>query len=226
MIKAVIFDLDNTLLDFWKVKTMSISAATKAMIDAGLDLPEDEIRKGLDVIYKKHGMEYEYIFEEYMKEFMGEIDWKIVANAIIAYRKVRDSFMEPYPGVSTTLLKMKKMGMQLAIVTDAISLKAWLRLTAMRLDDYFDVVVTYDDTKEYKPNELPFKKALGKLGVDPKETLMVGDNIERDMVGAKNLGMKTCFAKYGHVDGWSGKKVDFNPDYTAEEFEDILKFVV
>ncbi|MFH1637361.1 MAG: TIGR02253 family HAD-type hydrolase [Candidatus Woesearchaeota archaeon] len=226
MIKAVIFDLDNTLLDFYKVKHLSIDAATKAMIEAGLDLPEEEIKKGISKIYDKWGIEYDYVFEEYMKEFFGKIDWKVVANAIIAYRRVRDSLMQPYSGVSSTLMKMKKQGMQLAIVSDAPSLRAWLRLTVMKLDDFFDVVVAYDDTKQYKPSELPFKAALEKLGVKPEETLMVGDNIDRDIMGAKKLGMKTCFAKYGHIKGWSGKSQEHNADFEAEQFEDILNFVV
>ena len=55
MIKAVVFDLDNTLIDFMRMKNTAVEAATKAMIDAGLDFPYNEIRTKIDEIYKEKG---------------------------------------------------------------------------------------------------------------------------------------------------------------------------
>ena len=51
MIKAVVFDLDNTLVDFMAMKHQAIDAAIHAMRDAGLRLPAEEIRKRIDAIY-------------------------------------------------------------------------------------------------------------------------------------------------------------------------------
>ena len=56
MIKAVIFDLDNTLVDFMLMKKQAIDAAINAMRDAGLKLSTDEIRQRIDQIYKERGI--------------------------------------------------------------------------------------------------------------------------------------------------------------------------
>ena len=56
MIKAVVFDLDNTLVDFMKMKKQSISAATNAMIDAGLNLTYQEIQSRINVIFEDNGI--------------------------------------------------------------------------------------------------------------------------------------------------------------------------
>ena len=55
MIKAVIFDLDNTLVDFMQMKRQAIDAAINAMRDAGLKLSNEEIRNGIDEIYEERG---------------------------------------------------------------------------------------------------------------------------------------------------------------------------
>ena len=72
-----------------------------------------------------------------------------------------------------------------------------MRLNSAGIDDLFDVVVTHDDTGKNKPSKEPFLKACKDLDVKPEECLMVGDWPERDIQGAKDVGMKTCWAKYG-----------------------------
>jgi putative hydrolase of the HAD superfamily len=84
------------------------------------------------------------------------------------------------------------------------------------------VVVTFDDTGERKPSPLPFKTVLSRLDVDPKYALMVGDWAERDMVGARNVGMKTAFAKYG--DSFGNQDVR-DVDYILNDIKDLLEIV-
>ena len=91
----------------------------------------------------------------------------------------------------------------------------------MGIDDFFDVVVGLEDTGKLKPSKLPFKKALSELKVKPSQCLMVGDRPERDIKGAKSLGMKTCFAKYGNT----GKKSNIKADYTIKSIEGLIGVV-
>lgn len=198
MVKAVIFDLDNTLIDFWKMKRMCCEAAISSMIDAGLKVNKEKALKLLFELYDKYGLEDPKIFQKFLKKVMHKIDIKILAHGVVAYRKVKFGFLEPYPHVHFVLLRLKQKGIKLAIVTDAPKLKAWTRLASMKIGDYFDVVIAFEDTKQYKPSNLPFEAALKKLKLEPHECLMVGDWPERDIAGARRLGMKTCFAKYGN----------------------------
>ena len=160
MIKAVIFDLDNTLIDFMKMKKHSCGAAIDAMIGSGLDVKHEKAIKVLFDLYDKYGLEEKTIFQKFLKKLTGKINYRILANGIVAYRRVRAGYLDPYPNVDYVLLKLKKKGIKLGIVTDAPKLKAWIRLAAMKLSNYFDVVVTFEDTKQHKPSKLPFKAAL------------------------------------------------------------------
>ena len=220
MIKAVIFDLDNTLIDFLKMKKHSCSAAIDAMIGAGLNVEHEKAIKVLFELYGKYGMEEKTIFQKVLKKLTGKVDYRILANGIVAYRRVRSGFLEPYPNVDYVLLKLKGSGIKLGVVTDAPQLKAWIRLASMKLSNYFDVVVTFEDTKQLKPSKLPFKAALKKLKLKPSECLMVGDWPERDIKGAKAVGMKTCFARYGNP---KIKKTD--ADYEISNLKMLLDIV-
>ena len=221
MIKAVIFDLDNTLIDFIHMKQIACSEAIDSMIDAGLSLPK---KKALDILYKLYeekGIEDPKIFQKFLKKVTGKIDYEKLAYAINAYRKARIGILTPYPGTKKTLIKLKEKGLKLAVVSDAPKLKAWLRLTAMKINDFFDVVVALEDTGRLKPSTLPFRAALRKLKVKPSECLMVGDRLSRDIKGARALGMKTCFAKYGY----EGKRSKIKVDYSIDKIEDLVKVI-
>src|SRR3989339_464076 len=107
MFKAIIFDLDNTLIDFMKMKRMSCEAAINAMIDAGLRVNKHKGMKLLFELYGEHGLEDPKIFQKFLKRVIGKVDYRILANGIVAYRKVRSGFLEPYPHTSYVLLKLK-----------------------------------------------------------------------------------------------------------------------
>ena len=89
MIRAVIFDLDNTLTDFMRVKDAAIEAAADAMLDAGLDShlsspPEesarDQVLRRIREIYDREGIEYQKVFNAFLTETLGEVDHKLLFN--------------------------------------------------------------------------------------------------------------------------------------------------
>ena len=63
MIRAIVFDLDNTLVDFMKMKEAAVDAAIEGMIDAGLDLPRESVKARIDAIYQEQGLEYQRVFD-------------------------------------------------------------------------------------------------------------------------------------------------------------------
>ncbi len=221
MIKAVVFDLDNTLVDFMAMKRLAIDAAIAAMRDAGLKLPADEIRQRIDEIYKQKGIEFQNVFDQLLYDEFSKIDYKILSSGVIAYRRAREAALVPYPHVYMTLMELMKMQLKLAVVSDAPAREAWLRLCYLNLHHIFDVVVTFDDTGERKPAPGPFKRALEKLGVKASDSLMIGDWAERDMIGAKQVGMKTVFARYGDTFG----TVHSHADYDIEDIALLVGIV-
>ena len=210
MIRAIIFDLDNTLTDFMKMKRAAIEAAVDGMLDAGLTLRRDTVAEKIFAVYEREGIEYQQVFDLFLKEELGGIDYKILTSAIIAYRRARDSYLVLYPHVNLTLLELMKRGLKLAVVSDAPRLQAWMRLAQLQLQHLFDPVVAFDDTGERKPSPKPFARALELLGVEPSQAIMVGDWPERDVVGAKKLGIRTAFARYGDTFGTQVSGADWD----------------
>ncbi|NLO92174.1 MAG: HAD-IA family hydrolase [Elusimicrobia bacterium] len=221
MIKAVVFDLDNTLMDFMRMKRAAVDAAADAMIDAGLPIAKKELVEKIFTIYWKEGIEDQNIFDKVLEKEFGRVDHKILAAGIIGYRRAKDGAMTLYPHVRMTLAGLLKTGIRLGIVSDAPRLAVWLRLVTLELHHYFESVVTYDDTGKRKPSPEPFKCILERLNVPASEALMVGDWAERDIVGAKKMGMKTAWAKYGD----EFKTVESGADYVLLDILDVLKVV-
>jgi putative hydrolase of the HAD superfamily len=201
MIRAVIFDLDNTLVDFMRMKREAVAAAINSMIDAGLGLSAEEAQQRIDAIYKERGIEFQSVFDQLLYDVFQKVDYKILSAGIIAYRRAREAALVPYPHVTMTLTALLKRGIKLAVVSDAPGREAWLRLCYLNFHHLFDCVVTFDDTGERKPSPAPFLRALNRLNVTPGEALMVGDWAERDIIGAAQLGIPTVFARYGDTFG-------------------------
>ena len=215
MIKAIIFDLDNTLLDFIKMKQFSVKAAITAMNEAGLAVNEEKAYQDIFDLYIEKGWENQQVFDDYLNQTVGKVSNKILAAGIVSYRRAREATLLVYPNVNKTLIELIKMGIKLAVVSDAPSREAWMRLYYLNLHHVFEPVLTYDDTGVRKPSAKPFKMALDVLNVEPEEALMIGDWPERDVVGAKQIGMKTIFARYGDTFGTidSGADWDINDIY-------------
>lgn len=221
MIKAIVFDLDNTLVDFMAMKKQAIDAAIDAMVDAGLELERTEIKDRIDTIYKERGIEYQQVFDDLIFGIFQKIDHRVLAAGIISYRRAREAALKPYPHVTATLMELSRRGIKLALLSDAPSREAWLRLCYINFHHIFSNVVTFDDTGERKPSPKPFNKALELLGVKPEEALMVGDWPERDIKGAKAVGMKTAFARYGDTFG----TIEHDADYELKDISELLKIV-
>ncbi|HEX7343617.1 MAG TPA: HAD-IA family hydrolase [bacterium] len=196
-IRALLFDLDNTLVDFMKMKQAAVRAAIEAMVDAGLDLSPTDASRRIWSIYDEEGIESQQVFDRFLTEHYGSINYKVLAAGIIAYRRAREAAMVLYPHVKSTLVELVRRGYRLAVLSDAPAKQAWLRLCALDLHHFFETVVTFEDTGERKPHPRPFQKVLAALSVTAAESLMIGDWPDRDMAGAKAVGIRTVFARYG-----------------------------
>ena len=222
MIKAVIFDVDNTLTDFMRVKRACVEAAVEGMIDAGLRVPKDEMVAKIFDTYWKEGVEDQKIFDKVLKAEFGRIDYKLLAAGIVGYRRSKAGTMALYPHVNMTLLELMRLGVKSAALSDAPKLEVWLRIVGLGLHHFFDQVVTSQDLGTHKPAPEPFRKALEVLGSQPGETIMVGDWADRDVAGAKSLGIRTAWAKYGDTHETKDSGAEFVLD-DIYELVDIIR---
>lgn len=218
MIKAIIFDLDDTLIDFRKSKAILIKKSVKSMIKAGLNEKFKDLHNEFTNFYWECGIEDQHIFEKFFMKKYGKIDYKILAHAIIAYRHAKSPLLKPYRHVVKVLKKLKQKGVKLAVLSDAPRINAHIRLVEARLDNLFDLIITYDDVKELKPSPKGFNLILKTLKVKPNECLMVGDNPPKDIEGAKKVGIKTCLTRYT-------RNEEIETDYKINDIKELLKII-
>lgn len=234
-LQAVIFDLDNTLIDFMEMKKKSCEAAIEAMRDNGLDMDKEKALDVLYSLYDEHGWEHQRIFQLFLKEVLGDIDYKIMAAGIVAYRRIKRGHLYHYPQVPEILDQLREQGYKLAILTDAPRIQAWTRLCALELQHKFDHVSAFEDMEDGKTNQKPFLNALQQLELDnrPERALMVGDSLQRDILPAKQAGLKTALAKYGmsqrrdqpSQEDYEKAKKDNKIDFELEQFSQVLNII-
>lgn len=220
MIKAVAFDLDGTLVDFLHFKKETARAAAREMVKLGLDVSEEEIYKKIFQIYDKKGMEYQKTFADVLSDYkltLNEFE-KIQQAGIVAYLRCKFGTLRPYPDVLPALRKLKEK-YKLAVVTDAPRNKAWQRLVMTGLQNSFDLVITVNDTGTEKPGKMPFEKLINELGLKPSEILFVGDHPDKDISGAKRMGIKTAFVSYSDFESNSEE------DFKINGIKDILEYL-
>jgi putative hydrolase of the HAD superfamily len=233
VIRGVLFDLDNTLADFIRMKRLASVEAARAMIAQGADFGVDMDSVGQDLFdhYLATGIESDSAFSEFLQKhnrarlaYGQNATDRVLAAGIEAYLKAKETFLTPYPGVRRTLVALTREGMRLGVLTDAPRLKAWQRLTHLAIAEFFDVVVTSEDTGHVKPSPEPFRAAVDAMGLRPLEVLMVGDWPAKDVRGARELGMKTAYAAYGaHVGTDDGS--DHGADFTIQSVDEVLRCV-
>ena len=92
-------------------------------------------------------------------------------------------------------------------------------LRALIQNKFFEFAIYSSDTRYRKPHPSIFELAIQNLNMKPEEILFVGDNVSVDVVGAKNVGMKSAWINRERKDILAG----FEPDYELHSLEDLLR---
>ncbi len=223
-LKAILFDIENTLFDSEAHKKKCVVFAVQAMLDAGLKIEKKDAEKLLWKEYLKffHGPN---VITDFLKN-NNIFDEKLLEAGINGYKKGWTEKIITYPGVKETLTELKSMGFRLAVVTDAPLNSAKKILDGLNLSDLFEEVAapkTKDDNYKRKPSPELFIEVLDKLGINPEDAAHVGDRLGRDIKGANEVGLISIYAKYGDIfldTNYKGK-----PDYEINAFNELLGIV-
>ena len=134
------------------------------------------------------------------------------------YRAASRFRLQPYPGVVDTIRQLHQ-NYHLAIVSDGQTAYAVPELNTVGLAGYFDPIIISGDVGVRKPHERLFTDALTAMKMTPSEVLFVGNDMYRDVYGAKRVGMTTVFCKSNQG---LAEKEGVKPDYIIYQFPELL----
>jgi pyrophosphatase PpaX len=210
MIEAILFDLDGTLINTNNLILKSFKHTFKTYFN-NFEINDEEIVK---------------LFGEPLWTSMEKYDKENVDKLIDIFHEynesAHDDLTESFEGVEDTLVKLKEMGIKLAIVTSKRKVMVERGLNLFKLKEYFDVIVTPEDTKIHKPFAEPALKACELLNVSPSKSLMIGDS-HNDILCGKNAGTKTCLVKYTVLP--FDELLKYAPDFVIDSIKDILNIL-
>jgi putative hydrolase of the HAD superfamily len=189
MIKAVFFDIDDTLYDTSGFAELARKAALNVMIDAGLPLTSQEAYILLREIIKEKGSNYDKHFNVLTKRVFGKENPLLIALGMITYHNVKFALLRLFPDTIPLLIYLKKKGYRLGVISNGLTIKQWEKLIRLGLYHFFDEVVTSEEAKVEKPDNEIFNLAMSRMDCEPNMSVMVGNKFREDIMGAINVGM-------------------------------------
>lgn len=206
-LKAVIFDLDGTLVD---TTEFVYQAYEYALFIHGLPAVDRKILSPLI------GRSLEMIYQEIAPQ--GDV--AVLMEEHMSFQKQNLSLVKSYPNIKKVLDSLKKLGLKIGIVTSRYK-NTSQTLAAVGIKNNFDVVITGDDVVKSKPDPECLFLALRKLKVKPEEVILVGDAAVDIEIG-KMVGIKTVGVTYG----FGGKEITKSkPDYVIDEIGQLLEIL-
>jgi len=108
-----------------------------------------------------------------------------------AYNSLHKQYLVPISYAAGVLADARKLGLHVGLVSDVDQEFLATAMEAVRLKDAFDAITTSEDVKRSKPSKEMFLAGLEKAKCKPGEAIHVGDSLERDVAGAKAVGIRT-----------------------------------
>ena len=197
MIKAVIFDLDNTLYNFDAANEFGIRAlAAYTEPVFGWDYPRmkdlyEESREKLTERMGDVGSAHNRLlrFQNLLEEKKLPLHPHALEMAKAYWRGVLDN-MALSPGAREIMEELRRMGVRIGLGTDMTAYMQYEKLIRLGLMEYMDFIVSSEEAGTDKPGNAFFMLCARKAGCLPGECLFIGDNIVRDYGGAAAAGMQ------------------------------------
>jgi putative hydrolase of the HAD superfamily len=239
-IRAIAFDVNGTLVEIHTEDGMPeiFRAAGHFLTYQGIDLRRHHVQDLYFKILKEQQRAspeehpefdaveiWRTIIEDHMTEFTRALPAEKLAEMPVflaeMYRGISRRRLRLYPHVREVLDQLRER-LPLAIVTDAQS--AWARgeLHKVGLLGYFDPIVVSGDHGYRKPDGRLFRQATEAMGVAAEHTLYVGNDMHRDVYGAREAGMTTVMF---NSDQGTKEYQDCVPDYTIDDHRELLEIL-
>jgi putative hydrolase of the HAD superfamily len=215
--KAILFDLDDTLLD----RTASLEYFVKSLYQRlRVDHAPYEIYRDRFLALDQRGYaEKSAIFQTLIAEFALSTS---VEALLAEFRQHAWTSCRLLPDAAEVLKALRSRGYKLGVITNGEDWSQMRKLRVTGLLTLVDLVVISEHERIKKPNPLIFTRAAERLAVHLTECAFVGDHPRNDIYGAGAVGMKTIW--YPGDQQWS-TDIAIVPDYTIAALGELLDLV-
>jgi len=188
MLKAVIFDLDDTLYEERQFFQSGFAVVGEHLEQRGVGSWK-KTAEMLSVFHHTEGRQQ--VFQKLAKQLGFPEEW---IPPIVDLFRLHTPVIQLAPEVRDVLVRIRNINrLQLGCITDG-----WLevqrrKINALGIQPLLDQMVIADEfgREFWKPHARPFQTCCARLGVEPAEAMFIGDNPERDMIGARRAGLTT-----------------------------------
>lgn len=228
--KHLFFDLDHTLWDF---ETNSKESLFELFVSHRLN---ETLTPDFELFYEKYSFHNKRLWYRYNHGFIrqDELKWKRMWHTLLDFkigdeslsRQLSQEYLEIlptkkalFPHTREILKYLSDKDYKLHLITNGFEKVQWHKLENAKIDKYFSEVITSETACCLKPHKEIFDFAISKAGCCYKEGIMLGDNLDADILGAMNAGMDTIFVN--HIN----ESTTLTPTYIIyhlKELEDIL----
>lgn len=217
-LRFIMFDLDGTLVDTAAEIAHSVN---QTLAEAGLEAVSAEL------VREWIGKGTAWLWARTLSEVTGNPD----AQDSVLYEQYYPRFLEvyhdltgrysvPYPGAQAALGQLRQAGYGLAVVTNKDRGLSVRLLDSQGLTQAVDWLVGGGDTAEGKPSPQPLQKAMADAGVQPQESLFVGDS-SNDVEASRRAGVSVWAFNHGYNHG--EPIASAKPDVVLDSFDDLLQ---
>ncbi|UNB48357.1 HAD family hydrolase [Staphylococcus coagulans] len=221
-IKAIIFDLEGTLLDRKKSRDKFIEEQYERFHDYLVRVQASDFRKKFIELDDDEDHDKPDLYKEIIKQFnVDRLSWKDLFHdfEMHFYR-----YVFPFYDTNYTLERLKAAGYKIGVIANGKSKIKQYRVYALGIEEYVNYLSTSETVGFRKPHPRIYEDILEKLDVQPEEVIYVGDDALNDVAPAHAMGMVSVW--YRH-EGQEDEVVplDSEMDYeitTLEELLDIL----
>ncbi|HRP31646.1 MAG TPA: YjjG family noncanonical pyrimidine nucleotidase [Agriterribacter sp.] len=224
--KHLFFDLDHTLWDFESNARQTMEEMFKA-----LDISNRGVTS-FDAFYDRYIYHNTRLWERYRKGFIKRDDlrWKRMWNTLLDFKigdeklaRTMDNFFLDklptrtllFPHAIPILEYLRNKGYALHLITNGFETTQHSKLRHSGLTGFFEKIITSEGSNSLKPQKQIFEYALQKTGAETKESIMLGDDIEADIIGAKNAGIDQVFINHKHI------QPPVQPTYTVYSLKEL-----
>jgi len=201
------FDLDHTLWDF---ETNSKETLQELFISNRL---HETITLDFNLFYEKYSFHNKRLWHRYNHGFIkqDELKWKRMWHALLEFKlgdeqlskKLSREYLEILPNKKALfpytieiLEYLKNKHYKIHLITNGFEEVQWKKLENSKINGYFSNVITSEIACSLKPKKEIFDFAINKANCNYEECVMLGDNLDADILGAMNAGMDTIFVNH------------------------------